>query len=362
MKKIIWVILVFAFVIVVYILYGDYKAKEGIRFVNSMGSGINIGNSLDVTRVYEKKEDATVEYYETYWNNPPITKNLISMIKEAGFGTVRIPVSWDEHMDENGKLDEKWLDRIEEVVSYGIQEDLYVILDTHHESWLTVLAENEVETTERLCILWQQIATRFADYPEKLLFEGMNEPRTIGSEDEWKGGTEEERKVINRLNSAFVETVRGMGENNAKRWLIITTYGGDYEEVALKELEIPKDDKIIVAVHAYIPYHFTQDKLGTSVWSEENKYDAKPVEELMGILHQFFIQKNIPVILTEFGCIDKENPKERREWTQFYTEKAKKNNIGYIWWDNGNEYSLMDRENYSWKEQEIVEILTRYSR
>lgn len=358
MKKLIWIILFLALVVVGYNLY-DYKGKEGIRFVNSMGGGINIGNSLDVTRVYERKEDATVENYEIYWNNPPITKKLFSMIKDAGFGTVRIPVSWDEHMDENGKLDEKWLDRVEEVVEYGIQEELYVILNTHHESWLSPLPEKEAETKKRLCSLWQQIAMRFADYPEKLLFEGMNEPRAIGSEGEWKGGTEEERKVINRLNSAFVETVRGMGENNADRWLIITTYGGNYEEVALKELKIPKDDKIIVAVHAYIPYHFTQNKNGTSVWNKQNKKDTEPIRELMDMLHQIFIRKNIPVILTEFGCIDKENTKERLAWTQFYTEKAKKNNIGYIWWDNGGEYSIMDRANYSWKEQEIVELLTR---
>lgn len=359
MRKIMRILFVLLVIAVGYILYKDYKGKEGIRFVASMGSGINIGNTLDSTRVRERKKDASVEYYETYWNNPPITKELFSMIQEAGFATVRIPVSWDEHMDENGKLDDRWLDRVEEVVAYGIQEGLYVILDTHHESWLVPLPEKEVETKKKLIVLWEQIAGRFADYPEQLLFEGMNEPRTIGSEAEWRGGTKEERKVVNRLNSAFVETVRGMGGKNTQRWLIITSYGGNHEDVALTELEIPKDDKIIVTIHAYLPYDFTQNNHGTSVWSKQNKKDSEPVKKLMEMLHQSFIKNNIPVILTEFGCIDKENSKERLAWTQYYTEQAKKNNIGYIWWDNGGDYSLMNREDYSWKEEEIVEILTR---
>lgn len=359
MKKIIRVIFVFGLIIIGFILYSDYRAKKGLRFVNSMGSGINIGNTLDATRVRENKADASVEYYETYWNNPPITKELISMIKEAGFGIIRIPVSWDEHMDEEGKLDERWLNRVEEVVTYGIEEGLYVILDAHHESWLTPLPEKELAVKGRLCILWRQVAERFMDYPEKLLFEGMNEPRIIGSANEWKGGTEEERKVVNRLNAAFVETVRGTGGNNKTRWLILTTYGGNSEEIAIKELELPKDNKIIVAVHAYTPYSFTQDNHGTSVWNKDNQEDTESIHELMERLHRFFIRENIPVILTEFGCIDKDNSKERVAWTQYYTEKARAKQIGYIWWDNGKEYSLMDREQYSWNTPEMVEVLTR---
>lgn len=359
MKKIIRIIVVLSLVAVGYFLYRDYKVKEGIRFVISMGSGINIGNSLDVTRVRESKEDATIEDYESYWNNPPITKELFAMISKAGFATVRIPVSWDEHMDENGEVDDEWLDRVEEVVTYGIEEGLYVILDTHHESWLIPLPGQEAETKARLSILWQQIAKRFADYPEELLFEGMNEPRTIGSEAEWRGGTKKERELVNNLNATFVDTVRAMGGNNEKRWLIITTYGGNHEELTLKELEIPKDNKIIVAVHAYIPYDFTQNRNGRSMWSEQNKNDWQPVIELMENLHKFFIQKNIPIILTEFACIDKVNSKDRLAWTQYYTEKAKENKIGYIWWDDGGDYGIMDRENHNWKEEEIVEILTR---
>lgn len=359
MRKSVGIIILLSCIVLGIIVYSNYREKVGIRFVKSMGSGINIGNTLDATGVRERKEDATVKYYETYWSNPQITKKLISMIKEAGFGTIRIPVSWDEHMNEDGNIDDMWLDRVEEVVTYGIEEGLYVILDAHHESWLSLVPETEEQTKERLCVLWQQIAQRFIDYPEELLYEGMNEPRTIGSEGEWQGGTLEEREVVNRLNSAFAETVRKTGGNNSHRWLIITSYGGNHREPALQSLKVPNDDNIIVAVHPYIPYSFTQDEEGTSKWSEQNSGDIEPIDELIDRLDKFYIKRNIPVILTEYGCIDKDNLKDRLAWAQYYTERAKSNKIGYIWWDNGKEYSLMDRKNYRWKEPKIVEVITR---
>lgn len=359
MRKYVKVILLLSCIILGLIVYRDYRRKAGIRYVESMASGINIGNTLDSTRIRHRKEGASVEYYESYWNNPLITRKLIAMIKEAGFATVRIPVSWDEHMDEEGKIDELWLDRVEEVVTYGIEEGLYVILDSHHESWLVPLPEMEEETQERLSVLWQQIAERFIDYPDQLLYEGMNEPRTIGSEGEWQGGTKEEREVVNRLNSTFVETVRHTGGNNSNRWLIVTTYGGNHSKEAIESLEIPEDNNIIVAVHPYIPYRFTQDEEGTSKWSKKNPEDREAIDELMEMLEEYYIKKDIPVIITEYGCIDKDNREDRLAWMKYYTESARSKKIGYVWWDNGKEYSIMDRENYSWRDPEFVKILTR---
>lgn len=359
MKKVIGIVLIVLLIGIVVVLYTNHRGREGLRFVDAMGAGINIGNSLDVTRIRDRKENADIGYYETYWNNPPITKELFSIIKEGGFGTVRIPVSWDEHMNQDNRVDEKWMSRVEEVVGYGLEAGLYVILDTHHESWLTPLPEQEEKVREKLCTLWEQIANRFAEYPKELLFEGMNEPRTVDSEKEWSGGTDKERKVINRLNNAFIQTVRKTGGNNSKRWLIITSYGGNYTETAIKDLKIPKDKNIIVAIHAYIPYNFTLNEEGTSKWSLENKKDTEPIDQLMKSLNENFIKKGIPVIITEFGTVNKNNLKERISWTEYYTETAKKNKISHIWWDNGGKYKLINRENHSWEEPELVQILTK---
>lgn len=338
--------------------YWSYRQKEGIRFVKSMGSGINIGNSLDSTNIKHRKENGSVEYYETYWGNPVITKELFQMIQAEGFATVRIPVSWDEHMDANGRVDPKWLDRVEEVVTYGLDAGLFVILNTHHESWLIPMPEQELEVLDRLRILWEQIGSRFEDYPEQLLFEGMNEPRTVGSIKEWNGGTKKEWEIINRLNETFVTTIRSLGGNNKNRWLILTSYGGNVGELPLKSLQLPKDNHIIFAAHAYTPYKFTQDMNGTDQWSKSKKEDVEAIEEFMKRLNEEFIKKNIPVILTEFASKDKDNIEDRVEWAKYYTDLAREYNIATIWWDNGKEYGLMDRSKLQWKHKELVEILT----
>lgn len=358
MKRNMWVVLCFIVVFIMGLSYWSYRQKEGIRFVKSMGSGINIGNSLDSTNVKHRKENATVEFYETYWSNPVITKELFQMIQREGFATVRIPVSWDEHVNDNGIIDPKWLDRVEEVVTYGLDAGLFVILNTHHESWLIPMPEHELEVLDKLSSLWEQIGTRFQNYPEQLLFEGMNEPRTVGSKQEWKGGTKKEWEIINRLNETFVTTIRSLGGNNKNRWLILTSYGGNVGELPLTSLKLPKDHRIILAAHAYTPYKFTQDMYGTDEWSKSKAEDVEAIGEFMERLYQLFIKKNIPVILTEFGSKDKDNLVQRVEWAKYYMDMASRYNIATVWWDNGKEYGIMDRRNLQWKHRELVEVLT----
>lgn len=334
-----------------------YQGKSGIRFVQKMGTGINIGNSLDATEIRHRKEGASVEYYETYWNNPQITTQLFRAIKEEGFQTVRIPVTWDEHMDQSYQVDGLWMDRVAQVVEEALDEGLYVILDSHHETWLVPTLESEENTKQILCILWKQIGERFAPYSKDLLFEGMNEPRNVGSDNEWSGGTKEEQEVVNRLNQAFVDTVRATGGNNKSRYLIVTPYGNNYKEDALLSFEVPKDKNIIVSIHAYIPYEFSLQEDGTSYFNPGREKDTDKIKQVMDNLHNIFIRENIPVIITEFSCLDKDNLLQRAEWTTFYTTEANKKDISYIWWDNGVKSNLIDRREYYSKYPEIVDAL-----
>lgn len=343
------------------IIFMQYRNKENIRFVQNMGVGINFGNSLDSTRVKAYKPDANVRYYEEAWNNPSISKELFTMVKDAGFGTVRIPVSWDEHIDEEGTIDPLWMARVEEVVLQGLEEDLYIILDLHHESWLIPTIEEEKQTTKMLIKIWSQIAERFQNIGEKLLFEGMNEPRLEDSDDEWNGGTPQMRGVVNRLNQAFVDTVRNSGSENENesRYLIVTPYGTDYHDVAVNDLVVPKDDRIIVAIHSYSPYGFSLDEEGTDEWNASDSEDTKDILAWINNCYHKFIKKGIPVILTEFACIDKDNLKDRMSWTEFYVKELQAHHINYIWWDSGNGAPLMDRDNYEWLYPELVEILLK---
>lgn len=342
---------------VAYVAGIRWKRDENIRFVKEMGVGINLGNSLDAKGLRDYKPDADELEYEISWNNPRITRDQLRTIREAGFQTVRIPVSWSEHMDQEGNVSEVWMQRVQDVVDMALEEDLYVILNSHHEDWMNLIPGQEENLEKQLRNLWKQIAAHFADYEERLLFEGMNEPRQKDSEYEWNEGTWELRKMVNDLNSAFVETVRESGGNNESRYLLITTYAGHCLESSMEELEVPKGH-ILVSLHAYRPYNFCQNKEGTVQWSEDNMQDTEELQRIFNQMNQFFVREGIPVVISEFGCVDKDNLESRKAWTQYYIKLAKEYGIACIWWDNGSTYQLLDREDNSWKYPELVEILT----
>lgn len=334
-----------------------WKKGENLRFAKRLGAGINLGNSLDAIGLWDYKPDAEELEYEISWNNPVIMREQFKTIREAGFQTVRIPVSWADHMDEEGNVSEVWMNRVQEVVDMAMEEDLYVILDIHHENWMSLIPDQEEKIEDRLRKLWKQIAVRFESYDEKLLFEGMNEPRQHDSEYEWNEGTEELRKMVNGLNLAFVETVRESGGKNKSRYLLITTYAGHNLEQVMEDLEVPKGH-ILVSIHAYLPYDFCQNKEGSTQWSEDNLRDTEELQRAFMQMNQLFIQEGIPVVVSEFGCVDKNNPDDRQAWTQYFIKLAKENDITCVWWDNGSTYQLLDRENNSWKYPELVKILT----
>ena len=152
--------------------------SETFALLNDMKAGWNLGNTLDA----HASADLTSE---TSWGNPKTTPEMIQAIAQEGFHTLRIPVTWSKHVSAGPeyKIDAAWMDRVEEVVKYALDCDMYVILDTHHEPdyWLKPQSDGLDEVQNELCAIWQQIAERFADYDEHLLFEGMNEPRIKGS-------------------------------------------------------------------------------------------------------------------------------------------------------------------------------------
>lgn len=334
-----------------------WKKSENMRFVKKLGVGINLGNALDAIGLRDYKPDAGELEYEVSWGNPAIDREQLQTIREAGFQTVRIPVSWGEHMDEEGNVSEVWMSRVQEVVDMALEEDLYVVLNTHHENWMNLIPGQEADIEARLRRLWQQIAVRFASYDERLLFEGMNEPRQQNSEYEWNEGTEELREMVNKLNLAFVETVRESGGKNKNRYLLITTYAGNSLEQTMEALEVPQGH-ILVSIHAYLPYDFCQNTEGNAQWSDDRAEDTEELQRTFGLMNRLFIQKGIPVVVTEFGCVDKNNPENRQEWTHYYMKLAEENEIACIWWDNGSSYQLLDRENHYWPHPELVGKLT----
>ena len=341
----------------------DYQRGEALRFVAGMGNGWNLGNSLDAHTKGKGAKDLAA--YESYWGNPPTNKAMVTAIKKAGFNTIRIPVTWYEHLDKDGIIDANWLDRVQEVVDYAIKQEMYVIINLHHENWYQPTLDNAQMAKKRLRVVWRQIALRFASYDQHLLFEGMNEPRLLDHELEWKGGDEAARQLINEYNEVFVETVRASGENNAVRYLMLPTYAASVSAVTVDAFKLPKDDRLIVSVHAYLPHSFASNRDGTDKWRSDNEKDTQSIDEAVMRLDKRFIRKKIPVIIGEFGAVDKNNTPTRVDWAQYYVVSANKKGIPCILWDNGGkiddslEYLLFDRYNLRWIFPEIASVVAQ---
>ncbi|MBN2618706.1 MAG: cellulase family glycosylhydrolase [Spirochaetales bacterium] len=321
------------------------------RIVLEMTAGWNLGNTMDATGG------------ETGWGNPVTTKEMIVTIAEAGFNTLRLPVSWGQFTGEapNYLISQEQVTRVREIVDYAIDNDMYVILNMHHEDhWLIPTTEKADIVVKQYQKMWEQIATAFNDYNDKLLFEAMNEPRVVGSPNEWIGGDEESYPVINKLNKVFVETVRNTGGNNQYRALLVTPYGANGKKGAMN-FEIPEGDNLIISIHSYDPVRFTfYSESGEDLKNWDGKYNSE-IDDLFETLYDEFVIKGYPVVLTEFGSTTKEyttpegvtgpNEEEILKWASYFIQRAKKSTVKTVWWDNGrigmgdDFFALLDRKN-----------------
>ena len=236
------------------------------EIVKDMTTGINLGNSFDSIALLDKSGG------ETGWGNPKTTKEMIDAIADAGFNILRIPITWFEEIGPAPEylINPLWLARIKEVVDYAAGNQMYVIINTHHEnSWIKPLEEYYDSIETKFKKLWTQIAEYFKEYEEWLLFEALNEPRLEGGADEWQGATREVRDFINKLEDAFVKAVRITGGNNLKRGLLITTAAASASDAAVDGLKLPEDENIIVSIHTYLPHSFSyryEDNSDMKVW------------------------------------------------------------------------------------------------
>jgi endoglucanase len=193
----------------------------------------------------------------------------------------------------------------------------------------------------------------------------MNEPRLIGSQHEWQGGTPEAWENINKLNDCFVKTIRASGGYNPRRYLLLPTYCAKIYTEAMEALRLPDSDRLIVSLHFYEPYDFAQEKGRSRVWDSGNPDDTMAIDRIMDDINRIFIQKGIKVMITEFGAADKDNEASRIAWTAYVLEKARQQGIPCIWWDAGGAqnknitYSLLDRYTLRWRFPGIVSVLTK---
>lgn len=326
--------------------------KNATQVVYDIKIGWNLGNTFDA-----KPNGVTDLSTETSWGNPKVTKELIDLVKESGFNAVRVPVTWGNHMDADNQVDSAWMERVAEVVGYVLDNDMYCVLNVHHdtgtEGWLRASRANEEAMRDKFTALWTQIASHFADAPDKLLFESFNEILTDANQ--WNSPPLDAVKVTNELNQLFVDTVRSTGGNNDKRCLIVNTYAASTDSIVVNNFVLPTDtieDRLIIEAHVYSPFQFThEDYPGNTTYTEN---------EVKSPISTLFVKlgfQGVPVIIGEFGCADKDNDVERVSWAKYFIETALKYGIKCFWWDNGYQYSIINRNRNVVSEPFIVEAL-----
>ncbi len=357
----------------------SHTPNEALTYVKNMRLGWNLGNTFDAV----DSELITNELdYEKLWSGSITSKKMIDDIKLAGFNTIRIPVSWHNHIDEvTLEISSVWLGRVEEVVNYALDNKMYVIINIHHDNskaYIYPTKEFKNQSIRYVKAIWQQIANHFIHYDDHLIFETLNEPRMIGHKYEWWFDTRDVQcleaiDVVNKLNQVAVNTIRSTGTNNAERYLMIPGYVASPEGALTELFQLPldtTDNKLIVSAHAYTPFNYALQPIGengsTDRFNPYNHKDIQPISDFIEALYRKYIINGIPVVMGEFGARDKNNLQERVNYATYYTAKAKAHGITCIWWDNAaitgdsDLFGIYDRTKGQWAHMKIVDGLTAY--
>lgn len=352
--------------------------NEAMAFVKDMKIGWNLGNTFDAFNDYSRGDDLKIE---SSWVGVKTTEEMIEAVHQAGFNTLRLPVSWHNHVDENFTINTPWLDRVQQVVDWAVARDMYVILNTHHDVYPQYYYPDEknYETSEKyITTIWAQLAERFQDYDQHLIFEGMNEPRPKGKGQEWWFNQDdpycqEVAGCINKLNQAFVDTVRASGGRNADRYLMVTPYCATPEAATnLNWFKLPQDaadNRLIVSVHAYRPYDFALEMPGVDSYDPvKNAGQLSEIISFMSSLYKTYVANGIPVVLGEYGAIEKNgNLQDRATFYAYYVATASSRNIPCVVWDNhafkgdGERFGLLDRKKLTWPDQILVDAMMKYA-
>jgi aryl-phospho-beta-D-glucosidase BglC (GH1 family) len=304
-------------------LFGQITPQEAVL---QMGRGINLGNTLEPPE-------------EGGWNNPTVKEYYFDDYVAAGFKTIRIPVSWYGHTEESPPyaVDIDWMDRVEKIVDWGLSRKLFIILNAHHESWLK--EDPNANHIERFDSIWSQVAYRFKNKSDSLIFEILNEPHPM-LKDTVDNLNERVLSIIRKTNPTRIVAFSGHMWSNAEE--LITA-------------RIPNDDYLLGYFHSYDPWNFAGESKGT--WGT--------VSDINNLIKKFSSAKewsetnHIPIILGEFGAKKFCDYNSRMKHYAAYVEQAVEHNFAFQAWDDGGDFRIYQRETGGWNE--IKDILLDYS-
>ncbi len=357
-----------------------FNEVTAMKLVRDMKTGWNLGNTLESTGGGNSLSA------ETSWGMPKTTKAMIDGLAASGLKTIRIPVSWSRHMDKNYTIDPLWMKRVKEVVDWAIEDDMYVVLNSHHDNYMRNAKmparsgfyptnENYEESRRFVCNVWAQIALAFNNgYDEHLVFETLNEPRLCGTPEEWWYNpdsliSQEAMANLNRLNQAILDTIRESGGNNKKRMVACPSLQASPESALAYTFKMPTDydfstKRLIVSVHMYTPYKFAMESPGIKEYSAEveNEFTS-----LFKQLNDKFILNGYAVYIGEYGAVNKDNLDDRVKWFHAFVKNSRSYGMPCFVWDNGQwqmkngdaseKYGYYNRNTQTWFFPEIIQAI-----
>lgn len=339
------------------------RDMTSMQLVQDMTLGWNLGDSLDSCAadrdgdgVKDVPEGSVVD--ETLWGNVRTTPEIFQTLKNQGFNAVRIPVTWRDHVTTGPSytIDPAWMNRVQEVVDYAYDLGMYVIINLHHDggddsqfgAWIRN-AENDKEgVMEEYLAIWQQIAERFQGYSDRLIFESMNE---VGFNKLFRQDEKSAYDLLNEMNQSFVDLIRSGGGNNPKRHLLIAGYWTDIASCCSEYYKMPQDpvNRCILSVHYYTPWQFCTTNIRKTWGTQE---DAEEMQGKIDLLKEFFINKNIPVIVGEFGVGNGTQKESRLRFCSQFIYRLKQIGVPGFFWDNGEEFN---RKTLKWRTEGLAE-------
>jgi aryl-phospho-beta-D-glucosidase BglC (GH1 family) len=317
-------------------------------YVSAMQPGWNLGNTLDATGADE-----------TSWGNPVVTQAFIQQIAAQGFKSIRIPVTWVQHTGSapSYTVDPAWMDRVQQIVDWSLQAGLYVMINLHHDSWnwVNTMATNHDAVLAEYNAVWTQIANRFKNHSNKLMFESINEPYFDGVDETTQ------LSLLDELNTAFFNVVRGTGGGNATRPLVLPTLHTGSVQTYIDSLNstITKlnDPNLITTVHFYGLWQFSVNIAGYT------KFDQVSIDNIVDSIdnvYNAFASKGIPVIIGEYGLLGWDGGEgvpehgEMLKFIEYFTQYAHSKGVTHMLWDNGSRFN---RTTYQWRDPDLYNVI-----
>lgn len=316
--------------------------QTAFEMASKMTRGINLGNTLDA------------ENYEGGWA-PAATEKTFDAFKEAGFTTVRIPITWHAYLTEDKatlRLKEDgdfaihpdFLSRVDELIKWSLDRGFITVINIHHDHWIKD-RNNFENVNKRFYALWEQLSEHYKDYPETLLFEIVNEPHhnTDGEED---------GLTLEQLDDLYKKTLAIIRKNNPTRIAIYTgpNWSGFHE---LEKTPSPdkKDKYLMGTYHSYNPWSFAGEGIGS--WGTED--DIKAMESEFIAAKAYSEKYKLPVFIGEYGCDHRAEYNARMLHYATFVENIQKYNFAATAWDDcGYLFKVYDRNSGVWDDAKDI--------